>query len=195
MMGIYGANLESRTCELSVVLQPQWAAEAGRHVPDRFNLITASVMLPMMFVIERFGHVPLIEHLVQAISSTLATRLALVQISFNIVGAALMMTLLPTMLRFLAHRFRRCPTRTMANPPISTSRRRRSPDSALDLARLEQRRLASYSPRLPRHHPQEREGQHGARLDRQNPQLHHARHHSARLPDRAARGAVRCGGL
>ncbi len=94
MMGIYGANLGSSAQNYLLSSSLNGRPKQVAMYQISFNLITAAVMLPL-FVIERFGHVPLVEHLVQAISDTLATRLALVQVTFNVIGATLMTTLLP----------------------------------------------------------------------------------------------------
>lgn len=176
MMAIYGANLGS-SCQsylLSSSLNGRPKQVAMYQIS--FNLVAASVMLPL-FVLERFGHVPLAEHLAQSISATLATRLALVQIIFNLVGATLMTLLLPTMRRLLAHRFPPLPDEDDGEPAYIHDQAAQEPDSALDLVRLEQRRLASYLPRyldMVRVHargraqtlPQARDA--AARLDRQN---------------------------
>jgi phosphate:Na+ symporter len=166
MMGIYGANLGSSAQNYLLSSSLNGRPKQVAMYQISFNLITAAVMLPL-FVIERFGHVPLIEELVQSISNTLATRLALVQVTFNVVGAVLMTTLLPTMRRFLAHRFPPLPDEDDAEPVYIHDQAAQEPDSALDLARLEQRRLASYLPRYldVARHPS-RDGP--TRLDRQN---------------------------
>lgn len=166
MMGIYGANLGSSLQNYLLSSSLNGRPKQVAMYQISFNLITASVMLPM-FIIERYGHVPLIEHLVQWISTTLATRLALVQICFNFIGAGLMTLLMPTMRRFLASRFPPLPDEDDGQPAYIHDQAGQEPDSALDLARLEQRRLASYLPRyldITRKHA--RDG--AVRLDRQN---------------------------
>lgn len=146
MMGIYGANLGSSL--QNYLLSSSLTGRPKQVVMFQisFNIVGAAVLLPM-FVVERFGHVPLVEHVVQAMSDRVPTQLALVQVSFNLVAALMMNLLMHAVRGVLAVRFPSLPDEDDAEPAFIHGQATQEPDSALDLARLEQRRLASYLPR------------------------------------------------
>lgn len=146
MMGIYGANLGSSL--QNYLLSSSLTGRPKQVVMFQisFNIIGAAVLLPM-FVLERTTHLPLVETMVQTVADALPTQLALVQVSFNVISALVMNLLLHSVRAVLATRFPSLPDEDDAEPAFIHPQALQEPDSALDLARLEQRRLASYLPR------------------------------------------------
>ncbi len=146
MMAIYGANIGS-ACQ-SLLLSSNLRGRPKQVVMFQvlFNLVTATLMVPLFFV-EQYLHLPLMEALVQRIGGEPSFQLAMVQVTFNAVGAALMLTLLPRIGSLLVKRFPERHDEDDGRPVFIHDQAIAEPQSALDLARMEQRRLASYLPR------------------------------------------------
>jgi len=145
MMAIYGSDLGSsiQATLLSSHLSGRPKQVAMCQV--LFNVGAACLMVPLFFV-EQYGHIGLAEALARSLSDRLPIQLALVQVNFNIAGAVILLAAQPWILRFLARRFPVLADEDDGQPAFIHEQAIREPEFALDLVRLEQRRLASFLP-------------------------------------------------
>lgn len=166
MMAIYGANLGS-SCQ-SLLLSSHLRGRPKQMVMFEvlFNAC-AAVVLVILFFVEQYGDIPLVEALAKSLASRPALQLALIEVIFNVVGAILMLSIRRWVETFLARRFPTLPDEDDSRPAFILDEAIQEPETALDLAQLEQGRLASYLPRwLETARARSRTGL--ADLDRQN---------------------------
>ncbi len=146
-MAIYGANVgaSALTYLLSANLKGRQRQVAMFQVA--FNFVAAFVMVPV-FYFELWSGVPIVKAIVAPLASDQALQLAYVHVVFNIVGAVVLIPLVSPAGRLLARLYPPPPEENDAQPRYLYDLAVQEPETALDLAGLEQQRLASYLPRL-----------------------------------------------
>lgn len=144
---IYGANVGDSmlTWLLSMPLRGRQRQVAMFQVS--FNSVAACVMLPLLAV-ELAGGVPLVLALARAITSDPPLQLACISVLFNVGGAITLLPCIPLAARILARRYPPPTEEGDAKPQFIYAAAAMEPDSGLDLAALEQQRLAAFLPRL-----------------------------------------------
>ncbi|NBX37487.1 MAG: Na/Pi cotransporter family protein [Planctomycetes bacterium] len=144
---IYGANVGDSmlTWVLSLPLRGRQRQVAMFQVA--FNSIAACVMLPLLAV-ELVGGVPLVLALARQITVDPPLQLACLSVMFNMGGAFTLYPCIPAAARLLARRYPPPTEEGDAAPQFIYAEAAAEPDSGLDLAALEQRRLVSLLPRL-----------------------------------------------
>lgn len=143
MMAIYGCNFGASFQSLLLSSHLRGRPKQVTMYQVLFNGCTASVMVVLFFV-EQYGHVALIEGLTQSLATDLPLQLALVQLSFNVIGAVLMLVAQPWVARLLASRFPSLADEDDGRPIHIHNQAIVDPESALELVHLEQQRLAGY---------------------------------------------------
>ncbi|MBD0417556.1 Na/Pi cotransporter family protein [Oryzicola mucosus] len=143
MMAIYGCNIGGsfQTLLLSSNLRGRPQQLAMFQVS--FNFVAASLMVPLFFI-EQYAGIGLVERLIRSLSASTQLQLAYLQVIFNLVGAGLMLVLIPWFHPILAKRFPTLADEDDGRPIYIHDQALEEPDSALDLAGLEQQRLATY---------------------------------------------------
>ncbi|CAN7162850.1 Na/Pi symporter [Rhizobium sp. LjRoot30] len=147
MMAIYGCNLGSSCQSLLLSSHLKGRPKQVTMYQVLFNGSTVCLMV-LFFFVEQYSEIPLIERLVKAVATPVALQLAFVQLSFNIIGAIVMLSLQPPIRGFLARRFPTLADEDDGVPAFIHHEAIEDPESALDLVRLEQHRLAGYLPQL-----------------------------------------------
>jgi len=144
---IYGANVGDSmlTWLLSASLRGRQRQVAMFQVA--FNSVAACVMLPLL-AIELVGGVPLVLALARKITADPPLQLACISVLFNIGGAITSLPCIPLAARVLARRYPPPTEEGDARPQFIYPAAAAEADSALDLAALEQQRLAAFLPRL-----------------------------------------------
>lgn len=147
VMVIYGANVGSSalTYVLSAGLKGRQRQVAMYQVA--FNFVAAAVMAPL-FYLEVYGGVPLTIALAKALTAEPSLQLAYIHVLFNVGGAVVLTPFVAQAARILARRYPPPPEENDARPQFIYEQALQEPETALDLATLEQQRLASYLPRL-----------------------------------------------
>jgi len=147
VMAVYGANVGASvlTYVLSANLKGRQRQVSMFQVS--FNFVAAIVMVPL-FYFEVYSGIPIVKPIATALSSDIALQLAYVYVIFNVAGAIVLVPLVRPAARLLARLFPPPPEESDAQPRYIYDRAVQEPETALDLAALEQQRLASYLPRL-----------------------------------------------
>lgn len=147
VMAIYGANVGSSVLTYLLSANLKGRQRQVSMFQASFNFIAAFIMIPV-FYFEVYSGVPVVRTIVGTLSSDTALQLAYVYVLFNVVGGIVLLPLVGPTTRLLAQLYPPPPEESDAQPHYIFDRAVQEPETALDLAALEQQRLASYLPRL-----------------------------------------------
>lgn len=145
MMAIYGCNVGASCQSLLLSSHLRGRPKQVTMYQVFFNGATACIMVALFFA-EQYGGVPLVEALTKWVVNELPLQLALVQVSFNVAGAIVMLCAQRWIARFLAWRFPALADEDEGRPLYIHHQAIVDPESALELVHLEQLRLAAYLP-------------------------------------------------
>lgn len=144
MVTIYGTNFGSSalTLLLSSGLRGRSMQVAIYQVA--LNILGCLILVPLFYV-ELYGDAPLMRHLVESITANVKSQMAYVYLIFNLVGATALLAIRPESL--LERYWPPGETEDDAHPRYIRDQALGDPDTALDLAALEQLRLIKRWPR------------------------------------------------
>jgi phosphate:Na+ symporter len=145
MMAIFGCNVGAGFQSLLLSSHLHGKPKQVAIYQLLFNGCTACLMVALFFI-EQYGNILLTEALTKSLADALPLQLALVQLSYNVVGAVFMLMVQPWIVRFLAWRYPALPDEDDGRPVHIHHQASGEPESALELVGLEQQRLAACLP-------------------------------------------------
>lgn len=145
IMVIYGANVGSSFTRMILSSGLKGSSRQIGRFQDLFK-ITGSTLFVILFYIEHYTGLPLVEGLAEALSSHVETQMALVNLFYNLTMAILMCSLLGPIERLLDRFWPASDTEDFAKVQYLHPQALTDPETALDLVEKEQMRLVTRLP-------------------------------------------------
>jgi len=147
VMALYGANVGGSVLTYLLAANLKGRQRQVSMFQVAFNFVAAFVMVPL-FYFELYSGIPIVRSMVAVLTGDAALQLAYVYVLFNVAGAIVLFPLVQPAVRLLARLYPPPPEESDAQPRYIYDRAVQEPETALDLAALEQQRLASHLRRL-----------------------------------------------
>jgi phosphate:Na+ symporter len=145
MMVVYGANVGSSFSRMLLTAGLRGSARQVGGFQDLFK-IAGTVLFTLLFYIEVYGRVPLVGALAEALAPTIDTRVAVVNLVYNLGMALLVTPFLPLLLHLLERCWPITEAENAAQLQYLYPEALADPDTTLDLMEREQARLVARLP-------------------------------------------------
>jgi phosphate:Na+ symporter len=145
MMVIYGGNLGSTFARMILTSGFKGQAKQIGHFQDLFK-ITGTVAFVVLFYLEVYAHIPLVRALVEWLTPSVQTQMALVNLLFNLSTAVVLSLLAGPMQQLLTYYWPATATENLAQLAYLSPAALEDPETALDLLEKEQARFIGRLP-------------------------------------------------
>ena len=147
IMIIYGCHMGSSLTTYLLSLKLHGRPRQIAMYQTMYNVISAAVLLPL-FYLEVYGGIPLVRNLVTALSGRLEVQMAHLYFLYNIVAGLILLPFIASSGRLLERLWPPTVTEAAAKLQYIHDHALSDPETALDLAVMEQKRLLAFLPRF-----------------------------------------------
>ncbi len=147
IMIIYGCHMGSSLTTYLLSLKLDGRPRQIAMYQTMYNVISAAVLLPL-FYLEVYGNIPLVRNLVASLSNHVELQMAHAYFLYNILAGVILLPLIGPSGRLLERLWPPTATEQAAKLHYIHDHALSDPETALDLAVMEQKRLIAFLPRF-----------------------------------------------